>query len=319
MSKAALAIEAPVRKRRRRRSIKMSLKHHGTIYLFLLPAIGFFCVFSVYPILYSLVMSFTNWPLTSALGPTVFVGFQNYMSVLNDPVVLTSFRNSLLFLVVSVPLQICLGMLVAIGLDRPMRGRTTFRLLYFFPYLTSWVVVTFIFEYLFNTDYGFVNWLLESLHVIQSPIAWLADPRLALVVSAILGAWKGIGWAMMIFLAALQAVPDELHEAAAIDGAGTWHRFWSVTLPSIRSSIFFVSVLLVMGAFQMFMQIFILTAGGPANESEVPMVWMYEQAFSNLQFGYASAFSWIITVFIVAATLIQFWIFRPKSLNVREG
>lgn len=305
--------------RKRKRSLGASLRNHAVIYLFLLPALGFFCVFAVYPILYSLVMSFTNWPLTSALGPTLFVGFQNYITVLTDPVVLTSLWNSLLFMVVSVPFQMFLGLLVAIGLDRPMPGRTTLRLIYYVPVITSWIVVAFMFQYLFNTDYGFINWLLESLQVIQSPISWLADPNLAIVVSAIISIWKGIGWAMMIFLAALQAVPDELHEAAAIDGAGTWQRLWSITLPSIRGAIFFVSVLLVMGSFQMFIQIFILTAGGPANESQVPMVWMYQQAFSNVQFGYASAFSWIITVFIVAATLLQFWIFKPKSLNVKEG
>ena len=317
MSKAETVLQMPMR--RRPKPFMASLRHHAAIYLFLLPAIAFFCVFSVYPILYSFVMSFTNWPLTSALGPTQFVGFQNYMNVLSDPVVTTSFYNSLLFMVISVPLQMFLGLLVAIGLDRPMPGRTTLRLIYYVPVITSWIVVTYMFQYLFNTDYGFVNWLLESLHVIQSPIQWLADPKLAIVVSAILGTWKGIGWAMMIFLAALQAVPEELHEAAAIDGAGTWQRFRSVTLPSIRSSIFFVSVLLVMGAFQVFMQIFVLTGGGPANESQVPMVWMYQQAFDNVQFGYASAFSWIITVFIVVASLIQFWIFKPKSLNVKEG
>ena len=317
MSNAEVAIEAPWRKRKK--SYKASLQHHGAIYLFLLPAIGFFCVFSVYPILYSFIMSFTNWPLTSLMGPPKFIGFQNYATVLNDPVVSTSFWNSLLFMVISVPLQMFLGLLVAIGLDRPLPGRTALRLIYYVPVITSWVVVTFMFQYLFNTDYGFINWLLESIGVTQQPIAWLADPKLAIVVSALLGTWKGVGWAMMIFLAALQAVPDELYEAAAIDGAGKWHRFWSITLPSIRGSVFFVSVLLVMGAFQMFMQIFILTAGGPANESQTPMVWMYEQAFSNLQFGYASAFSWLITVLIIAATLVQFWVLRPKSLNVKEA
>lgn len=293
-----------------------SLRHHGVIYLFLLPAVGFFFVFSVYPILYSFVMSFSNWAI---VGSSQWVGFQNYSQVLADPVIKTAFLNSFLYMIVSVPLQLILGLLVAIGLDRPMRGRTTLRLLYYLPVITSWVVVTYLFQYLFNTDYGLINWLLESLHIIQNPVQWLADPGKAVIVAALLGSWKGIGWSMMIFLAALQSVPDELYEAAAIDGAGIWNRFWSVTLPSIKSSAFFVSVLLVMGAFQVFPSIYILTAGGPANETQFPLVWMYQQAFTNMEFGYAGALSWLFTALIIVLTLIQFCIFRPRSLNVREA
>lgn len=314
MAKGALILSDMFSVRKKPRLFR-SVRHHVAIYLFLFPALAFFLVFSVYPILYSFVMSFTNWPI---MGPVQFVGLQNYSQVLSDPIVRTAFGNSVLYLAVSVPLQLFLGLLVAIGLDRPMFGRTTLRLLYYIPVITSWIVVTYMFQYLFNTDYGFINWLLMSLNMIQSPIAWLADPTYAIVVAALLGTWKGIGWAMMIFLAALQGVSDELYEAAAIDGAGKWQSFWAITLPSIRGTMFFVTVLLVMGAFQVFIQIFILTAGGPADETQVPLVWMYQQAFSNLQFGYAGALSWLITLLIVVLTLFQFWIFRPRSLNIRE-
>ena len=311
MSKSVITI--PVSPRlHRKHNFSKALRHHTSIYLFLLPAIAFFGLFSVYPILYSFIMSFTNWPL---VGPVTFVGLQNYSQVLNDPVIVTAFLNALLYLIVSVPIQLILGLLVAIGLDRPIFGRSTLRLIYYIPVITSYVVVTYLFQYLFNTDYGFVNWLLMTLNIIQTPIPWLASPTTAIVVAGILGGWKGIGWAMMIFLAALQGVPDELYEAAAIDGAGKWHRFWSITLPSIRSSMFFVSVLLVMGSLQVFIQIYILTAGGPANETQVPLVWMYQQAFSNLQFGYAGALSWLMTILIIALTLIQFKLFRPRSIK----
>lgn len=299
----------------RKKKLAARVQHHGAIYLFLLPGVAFFAVFSVYPIFYSFIMSFTNWPL---MGQAHFVGLQNYSQVLNDPVVGTSFKNTFLYMIISVPLQLVFGLLVAIGLDRPILGRSALRLIYYIPVITSWVVVTYMFQYLFNTDYGFINWILMSLHMIHTPIPWLGDPAKAIAVAAILSVWKGIGWAMMIFLAALQAVPDEIYEAAAIDGAGATRRLWSITLPNIKGSVFFVSVLLVMGSFQMFMQIFLLTGGQPANESTVPMVWMYQQAFSNLQFGYAGAFSWLITVLIIAMTMLQFWIFKPRSLNVRE-
>ncbi|WP_240986357.1 carbohydrate ABC transporter permease [Acididesulfobacillus acetoxydans] len=291
---------------------RRGLRHHLGIYLFLLPAVGFFLVFSVYPILYSFVMSFTNWPL---VGSPHFVGLHNYSQVLHDPVVGTSLVNAIFYLIVSVPIQIVLGLLVAMGLDRPMRGRGALRLMYYLPVITSWVVVTLLFEYLFNTDYGIINWLLMSLHLSRSAVPWLANRYSALTVAAILGGWKGIGWAMMIFLAGLQGVPDELYESAAIDGAGKWKQFWSVTLPMIRGTFFFVTVMLMMGAFQVFISVFILTGGQPANETQVPLVWMYQQAFSNLEFGYAAAFSWVITAIIVVFTVIQFWVFRPRSVQ----
>ncbi|WP_067621741.1 carbohydrate ABC transporter permease [Alicyclobacillus acidiphilus] len=294
----------------KRSKLRKSLLHHAGIYLFLLPAIAFFVVFSVYPILYSFIKSFTNWPV---YGSSQFVGLQNYSQVLHDPVVGTSLVNALFYMVVSVPIQVVLGLLVAIGLDRPMRGRAVFRLMYYIPVITSWVVVTLLFEYLFNTDYGIINWVLESLHITHTAIPWLADRYSALTAAAILGGWKGIGWAMMIFLAGLQGVPDELYESAAIDGAGKWQRLWSITLPMIRGSFFFVTVMLVMGSFQVFISVFILTGGAPANETQVPLVWMYQQAFTNLNFGYAGAFSWIITGIIIVLTVIQFLIFKPRG------
>jgi multiple sugar transport system permease protein len=315
VSKVELEVQMPIQSRPRQRRAR-SFRHHAVIYLFLLPAIAFFIGFSVYPILYSLVMSFTDWPLT---GHISWVGFQNYINVLNDPVVRSSTLNDFFFLIWAVPLQFILGLLVAIGLDRPMLGRGIMRLFYYLPVITSYVVVTFLFEYLFDTDYGLINWFLESLHIINTPIDWLGNPHNALIVSAFLAAWKGVGYTMMIFLAALQNVSEELYEAAAIDGAGQWRRFWSITLPSIRGSMFFVAVILMMGSLQMFMQIFILTQGGPANESQVPLVYMYQQAFSFLNFGFASAMSWLISIVIVILTIIQFWIFKPKNLNLREG
>lgn len=299
----------------RESKLAASIKHHIAIYLFLLPALIFFTVFSVYPIVYSFVMSFTNWPI---LGAAHFIGFQNYLQVLSDPVMLTSVKNVLLYMVIAVPAQLVLGLLVAIGLDRQLPGRSALRLIYYVPVITSWVVITYMFQYLFNTQYGLINWLLESLHIINNPIAWLASPGKAIIIAAFIQIWKGIGWAMMIFLAALQNVPDDLYEAAAIDGAGKWRRLWSITLPSIRGNMFFVSVLLVMGAFQVFIQIFLLTSGGPANETEVPNVWMYQQAFTSLNFGYAGALSWIMAILILIFTVVQFSIFKPRSMSLEE-
>lgn len=285
-----------------------------SIYVFVLPALALFIVFLAYPAVFSLVMSFTDWPVR---GAAQFVGFANYAAVLHDPVVGTAFINAGIYLVVSVPLQIVFGMLAALGLNRPIAGRGFFRLIYYVPVITAWVVVTYIFQYLFNTQFGIVNYVLESLHLISQPIGWLAHPTLALVVAGILGTWKGLGWAMLIFLAALQSVPEELYEASELDGAGRRAQFRYITVPGIKAAIVFVLVMLTIGALQVFIQIFILTAGGPANESQVPLTYMYSQAFSNLNFGFAGALSWVIAIVILVFSVLNFAFIRPDGMSLK--
>jgi len=292
---------------RQRKSL--GLRNQVGSYLFLLPALLFFVVFTIYPIFYSLTMSFTNWQL---VGPSHFVGAKNYVRILHDPVIGTAFKNTFLYGVISVPAQLLLGLGVALALDKPLRGRSLFRILYYLPVITSWVVVSILFEYLFNTDYGLVNWILMSLHLISNPIAWLASPTGAIIMLSILGSWKGIGWAMLIFLAGLQSVPVELYEASAVDGASRWQQFRYVTMPGIRNTFLFVTVLLVIGAFNVFISVFIVTGGGPVNSTQVLLTWMYNAAFQNLDFAYASALSWFIAAIIVIASLIQFRLFRPN-------
>jgi multiple sugar transport system permease protein len=280
---------------------------------FVLPAAALFGVFMIYPIVYSLVKSFTNWPV---IVPASWVGFANYYAVLTDPVIPTAFINALLYLVISVPLQVALGLLAAVGLNRPIFGRGTFRLGYYVPVITSWVVVTYIFQYLFNTQYGIVNNVLLSVHLISTPVAWLADPKLAILVAGLLGTWKGIGWSMLIFLAAIQSVPEELYEASALDGANRWKQLRHITIPHIKAATTFVIVMLTIGAFQVFIQIFILTGGGPANETQVPLTYMYEQAFTDLNFGYAGALSWLMALIIIAFSIVNFALIRPQGLSV---
>lgn len=280
------------------------------IYPFVIPAAALFGVFMIYPIVYSLVYSFTNWPVS---GSPTWVGLANYGAVLSDPVIPHAFLNALLYMIISVPLQMILGLLAAIGLNKPVFGRGVFRLIYYVPVITSWVVVTYIFQYLFNTQYGVVNYVLLSLHIVSQPIAWLADPVLALIVAALLGTWKGVGWAMLIFLGALQGVPDELYEASALDGANRWRQLRYITIPHIKSASRFVLVMLTIGAFQVFIQIFILTAGGPANETQVPLTYMYQQAFENLNFGFAGALSWLIALVIIAFSILNFAVIRPDG------
>lgn len=297
---------------RRATAVARSRRQWGVI-PFVVPAAALFGLFMIYPIVYSLVMSFTNWPV---VGQSSFVGFANYYDVLTDPVIPTAFINALLYLMISVPLQAALGLFAAVGLNRPIFGRGAFRLVYYLPVITSWVVVTYIFQYLFNTEYGVANYGLLSLHLISAPIAWLADPHLAIVVAALLGTWKGIGWSMLIFLAAIQGVPEELYEASALDGATKWKQLRHITIPHIKAATTFVFVMLTIGAFQVFIQIFILTGGGPANETQVPLTYMYQQAFTNLDFGYAGALSWLMALIIIAFSIVNFAVIRPPGLRI---
>jgi multiple sugar transport system permease protein len=192
-----------------------------------------------------------------------------------------------------------------------MPARTFFRTLYYVPVITSWVVVSLLFRYLFITDGGLVNWTLtDGIHLTDHNISWLGDRWTALAAVSILGIWKGIGWSMVIFLAALQAVPRELHEASAVDGANAWRRFRAVSLPAIRPVVAFVTILLVIGGFNVFTSVFLITAGGPNDETQVLLTYMYRQAFTFLDFGYASSISFILTAIVFVLSLAQLRLFR---------
>src|SRR5262249_6599434 len=187
---------------------------------------------------------------------------------------------------VTVPAQIGLGLAAAVLLDARMPARGLFRTLYYLPVITSWVVVSLLFRYLFITDGGLINWLLhDAFHVVGHNVNWLGSRWTAMLALSILGIWKGIGWSMLIFLAALQGVPRELNEAAAVDGARAWARFRAVSIPAIWSAIAFVTVMLVIGSFSLFISVYLVTGGGPGDETQVIFTYMYRQAFSFLDFG----------------------------------
>jgi multiple sugar transport system permease protein len=213
-----------------------------------------------------------------------------------------------------VPAQIVIGLAIAVLLDGKMPARGLFRTLFYLPVVTSWVVVSLLFHYLFLTDGGIVNWFLhDGVHVTGHNIDWLDQRWPALSVIAILGVWKGVGWAMVIFLAALQGVPRELKEAAAVDGAKAWARFRAVSLPAIRPVVAFVTVMLVIGGFNVFISVFLITKGGPLDSTQVLLTYMYREAFSFLDFGYGSAISFTLTMIVFVVSVVQLRLFRRKD------
>jgi multiple sugar transport system permease protein len=277
-------------------------------YLFLLPGMLLFVTWTLYPLLYSFVMSFAEWNL---IKPSRFVGFANYARALRDPVFWLALRNTLFYTLVTVPGQMILGLGAALLLDRPLRARAFFRTVYYLPVVTSWVVVALIFTYLYNGQAGLINWLLRDvLHLIDQNINWLGEPLTANLAIATLGIWKGIGWTMVIFLAGLQSIPQEIYEAAAIDGAGGWQRLRYITLPLIRQTTLFILVLLTIGGFQVFISVYVMTGGRPLHRTDVLLTYMYSNAFEFLDLGYGSALSYLFALMVFTLSMIQIRLLR---------
>jgi len=289
---------------------RKSLGNHATAYLFLLPGISVFLLAVIFPIVKSLQISFYEWKVLPGI-PSPFLGFGNYSRALHDPVFWRALVNSGFYMLVTVPPQIILGLLAAMLLNNKIRGRSTFRVLIYLPVITSWVVVTLLFLYLFSGE-GFFNWILKDvLHLVNQDVQWFGSRWPAMVAMAALGIWKGIGWSMIIFLAALQSVNPELIEAAAIDGAGPTRRFFAVTIPAVRRTTTFISMMLVIGGFNVFIQVYLITQGGPMGATEVLLTYMYKQAFSYLDFGYGSAIAFLLTGIILVLSGVQWKFFRP--------
>ncbi len=302
-----LAVTSSTPPRRRRRNLAP--------YLFILPGLLFFLVLWLYPLVEAFRMSLYNWKIMPG-AVSEFVGLANYQRAFQDEIFWIALKNTVLYTVVTVPGQMILAMGVALLLDAIPRGRVLFRVLYYIPVITSWVVVSLLFRYLFeSSEAGFINYvLMDILHVISEPIQWMREPETALIAVMTLGIWKGIGWSMVIFLAALQGIPAELHEAASIDGANSLQRLFHITLPSIRPTLGFVTVMLMIGGLNVFISVYLMTGGGPVHRTETVLTYMYNQAFNFLEFGYGSALAYILAFIVLIVSIVQLKFFqRPQE------
>ena len=282
------------------------------IYLFLLPGMALFVLWTLYPLLDAFLMSFFDWnPNPNA--QSAFRGLQNYTQALSDPVFWQAFRNVIEYTAVTIVGQMIFGLSVALLLNRKLFALGIFRTLFYLPVVSSWVVVSLIFAFLFSSSNGPVDWFLgDVLHLIPDTQSWLGSTALALPTLMILGIWKGIGWNMVIFLAGLQSIPPELYEAARVDGANRWTLFRRITLPLLRPVITFVVVILTMGGFGAFIPMFILTQGGPLHATETLLTYAYTNAFSSFDFGYAAAITYIFAAVVFVFALIQIFLTRKQ-------
>lgn len=278
----------------------------------LLPGVLVFAMFTIYPIVKLLYMSFLEWNRDNMFEHS-FAGLSNYAAVLSDATFRTAFANTLIYTLVTVPGQMVLGLLAAVLINSIPRFRVTFRVIYYLPVITSWVIVSLVFRYIFNTE-GMLNYLLTNvLHLSESNIRWLDTRWGGLTVAMMLGIWKGVGWNLVVFLAALQSVPQELYESASIDGCGPFARFFYITLPSIKPTILFALVMLTIGGFNVFTSIKMITDGKPMHQTEVVLTWMYSKAFSSGDFGYAAALSFIVAVTLAFLAVLQFKAMRKNG------
>ncbi|HRL10457.1 MAG TPA: sugar ABC transporter permease, partial [Aggregatilineales bacterium] len=273
-------------------------------------------VWTIYPLVYQLYISFFDWRIMPG-QVSEFVGLANYERAFNDRTFWLAMSNTALYAVVTVAGQMIVGIALAVLVNRVTIGKRFFRAAYYLPVVTSWVVVSFLFLYLFSPgEAGLINAVLLQFDLIDKPVSWMANANTAWIAIYSLGIWKGMGWAMVIFLAALQSIPTELYEAAAIDGAGEWQRFRWLTLPLIRRTTLFVFVALMIGGFQVFISVLLITGGGPLHRTEVALTYMFDQAFGRLNFGYGAALSYILAAVIVIVSVVQTRLFKQKDADL---
>jgi multiple sugar transport system permease protein len=285
----------------------MSLKTQRKVIpiLFLLPGLLLFIIFQLYPLVRGLQMSFYDWQIMPG-KVSEFLGLDNYVRAFNDPVLKIAARNTVSYALITVPGQMIFAMLAALLLNAIPKGKGIFRTIFYIPVITSWVIVSLIIRYLFQSPDGVINYfLMDVFHFIKEPIFWLSDVRYAFIPIWVLGIWKGIGWTMVIYLAALQSIPQELEEVAAIDGASAWDRFWNLTLPLISPTVVFTLVMLLIGSFNVFLSVYLITGGGPAQQTEVMLSFAYHQAFDFLDFGYGAAISMIMAFVLIVLSYLQ--------------
>lgn len=295
-----------------RRRVSRRTRSSLTAYFFLAPGFALFLALIIYPMLKAFQMSFYDWNVVAGAA-SKFTGWANYRTAYHDPVFWRAVVNSAVYMLFTVPPQIVLGLLVATMLNNKAPARALYRVLFFLPVVTGWVVVSLLFQYLF-ADSGLVNWMLHDVtHLSGHDISWLSGRWTGMIAISSLGVWKGVGWSMIIFLAALQGVSKELLESAEMDGAGRWQRFRAVTLPAIRPAAVFVTVMLVIGGFNVFISVILMTNGGPADSTQVLLTYMYKQAFTNLNFGYGASIAVLLTVGVFILSAIQLRIFRSDS------
>ncbi len=276
-------------------------------WLLITPALAHLSVFALWPVAYVIFISLHRWPL---LGDArTYIGITNYRLLANDCAFWHALGNSALF-TLTVPVTLLLALALASLLSQPLRLRGLLRTLYFLPVITSAVAVAMVFSWVYHPDFGLLNYGL-SLIGLQGP-DWLGDPRTALAALMLMSVWKGLGYSVVIYLAGLSAIPPELYEAAELEGASAWQRFWHITVPLLKPTTVFLTVTGVIGSFQVFTSVYTMTQGGPLRSTDVVVFHIFRSAFERFHLGYASAQALVLFAVILIITLLQVKLLRKE-------
>jgi multiple sugar transport system permease protein len=278
------------------------------------PAVGLIALFFFVPVIAGLVLSLTDFDIYAIASPDTarWVGLANFAAILADPVFWTALRNTMFFVLVGGPITVAVSLAAALLVNsRLARAPGFFRSLYFAPVVTTLVAMSVVWRYLYHPHYGLINHALGLVGI--GPIDWLGDPRWAMPAIVVLSVWKKFGYNMLILLAGLRAIPDELYEAAALDGAGWWHQFRHVTLPGLAPTFLFVSVMTMIEQFQLFAEPYVMTQGGPLKSTTSVVLLMYEEGFRWWRMGHAAAIAFVLFVIMLAATMVQLRLQRERT------
>lgn len=302
-SEASVAVVNQVRTRRR--SSRLG-------YLFIAPNLVGFAAFTLLPLIFALAVSFADWDVISGLDGIKWVGLKNFRNVLTDPNFWHAARITLIYVGVSVPVTTAAGFLIALALNGPVPGRSLLRLIFFIPFIVNAVAISATWILLYHPRYSPLNNTLRMLGV-ENPPLWLASSQWALPALIIMAIWGGCGFASVIYLAALQDLPEDLYEAADLDGAGVLEKFRAITVPLTMPTTFFLLVTGFIGASQSFGMINLMTRGGPGTSTTVASYYIYQNAFQFYKFGYAAAIAWVMFVFVLLLTLVL-WVVQRRAV-----
>jgi multiple sugar transport system permease protein len=294
------------------RRIKRRMWRERSAYLFILPAVLVFSLFTFGAFVFAVWLTFRRWSIIEPEKP--YVGTQNYEDMLQDERFGQAIFNTVYFTGASVPLGMLIGLGLALLLNQPLRGRALLRTAYYLPVITPFVVAAIIWKWLYNADFGLFNYYLLQTKLIDEPLLWLSDKDLAMPAVILMTVWAGVGFSMVVYLAGLQAIPEELYESSKLDGAGTLRRLWHITLPLLRPSTVFLAVLGIIGSLQVFTQIFVMTSGGPVNRTTTMVYYMYQWGFKYYDLGYASTLAIALFVMLLIFSAVQLRILRQADL-----
>ncbi len=288
--------------RSRVRLTQVARAEERAAWLFLAPSLVLFAIFTAIPVISAFFISFTQWNL---FNEVTWVGLGNYIGLAHDEIFAKVLGNTGYFVLASVPVQIVLALLCALVLNRGIKGQTFFRVVYFLPVVTSTIAAALVWAWLFNSNFGLINAALSLVGVTDLP-KWMGSTRWAMPAIIIVSIWQNLGYAMVLFLAGLQNIGKDVHDAAALDGATGWDRFWHITLPLLSPTTFFVLVISIIGSFQVFELVLVMTKAGPANATNTLVYYIYQNGFQFYQMGYASAAAMVLFLIVLIFTLAQY-------------